>query len=538
MVSDEQQGNYSNTSEQDDAVVDQTSDENPNGQGNGSGEKSNGQDQIQILKAREASEPAILELETNGNGTESFKLIRNTSIPRFEPGEELTLEKLREYIEPWLTALVQSDHLSLLIGAGLTIAAHSQAATVPDIQSNSEKSDESETDEEKTQDSASRMMQDIKIENLGIGRFEKKIEMEMIASAKRAGREKGNFEDLLRIINEAIRGLEIILKMDPEKPSKKTGAYEGLEELQEARNQALEKLSNGVLNGELNLAKAPSRGKAFGYLISFLMSFASRAGTRERLHIFTTNYDRVIEATADVAGLRLMDRFVGALSPIFRASRLDVDMHYNPPGIRGEPRYLEGVARFTKLHGSLDWVNTDDTIRKIGLPFGAKSLAPYWEALGLQGTNLKPLMIYPNEAKDRETALYPYVELFRDFAAALCRPNSTLICYGYSFGDEHINRVIEDMLTIPSTHLVIISYDDPLERIMGMYEKFVNSGKSAQITLLIGNRLGDLKTLVKHFLPKPAIDRATSRMTELLEKRLGHTIKSQKPQPGQTSQNP
>ena len=537
MVSDEQQGDYSNASEQDDAVVDQTSDENPNGQGNGSGEKSNGQDQIQILKAREASEPAILELETNGNGTESFQLIRNTSIPRFEPGEELTLEKLREYIEPWLTALVQSDHLSLLIGAGLTIAAHSQAATVPDIQSNSEKSDESETDEEKTQDSASRMMQDIKIENLGIGRFEKKIEMEMIASAKRAGREKGNFEDLLRIINEAIRGLEIILKMDPEKPSKKTGAYEGLEELQEARNQALEKLSNGVLNGELNLAKAPSRGKAFGYLISFLMSFASRAGTRERLHIFTTNYDRVIEATADVAGLRLMDRFVGALSPIFRASRLDVDMHYNPPGIRGEPRYLEGVARFTKLHGSLDWVNTDDTIRKIGLPFGAKSLAPYWEALGLQGTNLKPLMIYPNEAKDRETALYPYVELFRDFAAALCRPNSTLICYGYSFGDEHINRVIEDMLTIPSTHLVIISYDDPLERIMGMYEKFVNSGKSAQITLLIGNRLGDLKTLVKHFLPKPAIDRATSRMTELLEKRLGYAGKSPKPQPSTGTQS-
>ena len=544
MVSDEQQGDYSNTSEQDDAVVDQTSDENPNGQGNGSGEKSNGQDQIQILKAREASEPAILELETNGNGTEGFKLIRNTSIPRFEPREELTLEKLREYIEPWLTALVQSDHLSLLIGAGLTIAAHSQAVVVPDIQSNSEKSDEPETDEEKTQDSKSQMMQDIKIEDLGIGRFERKIEMEMIASAKRAGREKGNFEDLLRIINEAIRGLEIILKMDPEKPSKKVGAHEGLEKLQEARNQALEKLSNGVLNGEFNLANAPSRGKAFGYLISFLMSFASRAGTRERLHIFTTNYDRVIEATADVAGLRLMDRFVGALSPIFRASRLDVDMHYNPPGIRGEPRYLEGVARFTKLHGSLDWVNTDDTIRKIGLPFGAKSLAPYWEALGLQGANLKPLMIYPNEAKDRETALYPYVELFRDFAAALCRPNSTLICYGYSFGDEHINRVIEDMLTIPSTHLVIISYDDPLGRIMCMYEKFVNSGKSAQITLLIGNRLGDLKTLVKHFLPKPAIDRATSRMTELLEKRLGNTIKSQRPQQstnpqlGQTSQNP
>ena len=71
-------------------------------------------------------------------------------------------------------------------------------------------------------------------------------------------------------------------------------------------------------------------------------------------------------------------------------------------------------------------------------------------------------MIYPNAAKDRETIAYPYVELFRDFAASICRPNSTVVCYGYSFGDEHINRVIEDMLTIPSAHLVIIAHGDPL----------------------------------------------------------------------------
>ena len=81
------------------------------------------------------------------------------------------------------------------------------------------------------------------------------------------------------------------------------------------------------------------------------------------MQIFTTNYDRCIEMGAEVAGLHLLDRFVGTLA-IFRSSRLDVDMHYNPPGIRGEPRYLEGVARFTKLHGSVDWVNTAKSIRR------------------------------------------------------------------------------------------------------------------------------------------------------------------------------
>jgi hypothetical protein len=189
---------------------------------------------------------------------------------------------------------------------------------------------------------------------------------------------------------------------------------------------------------------------------------------------------------------------------------LDIDMHYNPPGIRGEPRYLEGVARFTKLHGSLDWISTEGQIRKIGLPFGSEEIEPYLKAPGLSDGEALNLMIYPNAAKDRETAAYPYVELFRDFAASVCRPNSTLISFGYSFGDEHINRVVEDMLTIPSTHLVVIAHGDPLGRIMQTYSKL---GRPAQITLLIGAHLGDLRNLVENYMPKPAIDRTSNTRT-------------------------
>ena len=85
-----------------------------------------------------------------------------------------------------------------------------------------------------------------------------------------------------------------------------------------------------------------------------------------------------------------------------------------------------------------------------------------------------------------------------------------------SFGDEHINRVIEDMLTIPSAHLVVISRSDPLGRIMKMYERL---GRHAQITLLVGDHLGDFETVVDNYLPKPAIDRTTFRMAELLQSR-------------------
>ena len=74
------------------------------------------------------------------------------------------------------------------------------------------------------------------------------------------------------------------------------------------------------------------------------------------------------------------------------------------------------------------------------------------------------------------------------------------------------------MLTIPSTHLVIISYDDPMKRITTTFEKL---SRRAQITLLVGNHLGDLEALVDHYLPKPAIDRTTFRMAELLKPRFG-----------------
>jgi len=204
--------------------------------------------------------------------------------------------------------------------------------------------------------------------------------------------------------------------------------------------------------------------------------------------------------------------------PIFRSSRLDLDMHYNPPGIRGEPRYLEGVARYTKLHGSVDWVQTGKDIRRAGLPFGVESVEPYLKAPGLNGATDRQLMIFPNAAKDRETADHPYVELFRDLAAAVCRPNSTLVAYGYSFGDEHINRIIRDMLTIPSTHLVVISYNDPLGRIMQTYREM---GRPSQISLLIGPALADLTSLTENYLPKAAIDKTTFRMSELLRQRMG-----------------
>lgn len=409
-------------------------------------------------------------------------------------GPSFTKNELRAHIEPWLTSLFQSEHLSLLAGSGLTTAIQYAACG-----------------------SSNNGMGSTPVFSV----FKDSIDKAAKDSAVRTDRQTANIEDQIRVANELIKGLSV-LKDDAEFSELETK----LETLSLELNGVLESFTNNIsaIEHSIAISNTKKREDAFNKLVMFIMSFASRTGTRDRLNIFTTNYDRLIEAGADVAGLRLIDRFVGVLSPVFRSSRMDVDMHYNPPGIRGEPRYLEGVARFTKLHGSLDWIHVGNDIRRIGLPFGAEKLKPFLDVAGLNA-DYSSVMIYPNSAKDRETAEYPYVELFRDFAAALCRPNSTLVTYGYSFGDDHINRVIRDMLTIPSTHLVVIDYSDSTGRIM---QKFEQWGHQSQMSLIIGKDTANIDDLVDYYLPKPAIDRASIRMADILNQRFNQQEKSKK----------
>lgn len=419
-----------------------------------------------LVKVREDREVVRLSAYAD----EMFKLLSDSAWKKKD--EEVTIVDLRKRVEPWLTALFQSEHLSLLIGTGLTSAACYATGGKP------------------------RAMEKQPFDNYG-----EKIEEAAEESAKRLGRGTKNFEDAIRVANELLRGMRI------------QGVGKAADKLETEISAKLKGLVKDLLENEKTL-KNDKSGKSWNLLGNFLMSFAARSGGKDRLNLFTTNYDRVLEETADLIGLRLVDRFVGSLAPVFRSSRLDVDYHYNPPGIRGEPRYLEGVVRYTKMHGSLDWFQCGKLIRRMGVSFGASDITPYLTEDGAD--NKREFIIYPNSAKDRETAEYPYVDLFRDFAAAICRPNSTLVTYGYGFGDSHINRIIEDALTIASTHLVILSFDQASGRIPDFYER---SRAKSQISLLVGNDVASLETLTDYYLPKPAIDTATNRMAKVLADR-------------------
>jgi hypothetical protein len=387
-------------------------------------------------------------------------------------------EAHRKRIEPWLSALFQSEHLNLLVGSGFGLGLARAAGA----------------------DALSMAM--ISIDPA----FDALIEKTAAETAKKMGRGRPNIEDQFRSALALEAGLGVL-------NDSRHGQFKW------NINRALSQFANAIVLMEQGIASTGQRNEGNGVrferlLAEFLLSFASRTASRDRLHVFTTNYDRLIERGFDLIAARPIDRFVGALTPRFRASRFDVDIHYTPPGGRGEARPLEGVVRFTKLHGSIDWLAKGNHIERQAVPFG--------DTRNFTEDDAENLLIFPNAAKDIETAFYPYAELFRDFSSAVCRPNAALVTYGYGFGDDHINRIVLDMLTLPSTHLVIISYDESEGRI----ERFIaRCGRPSQISTLIGPNLAGLQPLVDHFLPKPAIDTITQRQSELLERR-GRRIES------------
>lgn len=386
----------------------------------------------------------------------------------------------RQKIEPWLSAIFQSEHFSVLIGSGLSNAIAYMSKITPQ--------------------GMARLVLD------GTD-YKDKVKTHAEKSASAMERGEANLEDDFRIALELLRGYQI---MD----NSNVNALRN--ELDTKLNSFIKAVlaTERAFKNQLNSTDAEKQNAAidaFGYLQAFLLSFSSRAASRERLNIFTTNYDRFLEYGCDEVGVILLDRFKGKLQPIFRNTRLELDYHYNPPGIRGEPRYVEGVARITKLHGSIDWNFKEyGKIIRALLPFGASDSHP-----DIPEKATEHVVIYPNSAKDIETAYYPYSELFRDFSTAICRPNSAIVTYGYGFGDSHINRIIADMFTIPSTHLVIVAFGDPGNRI----QRFLKDKNDAQYTLMLGSHFGDLQQLVDNYLPKSAIDRLTIKMKDLISKR-------------------
>ena len=102
---------------------------------------------------------------------------------------------------------------------------------------------------------------------------------------------------------------------------------------------------------------------------------------------------------------------------------------------------VDGFVYLCKLHGSISWTEDDH------------GLFPIRETVDLR--NSGKVMIYPTPVKQNATLGSPYADLFREFQSRIVREQSVLFTMGYAFGDEHINNIVYQALTIPTFRLVI-----------------------------------------------------------------------------------
>lgn len=158
---------------------------------------------------------------------------------------------------------------------------------------------------------------------------------------------------------------------------------------------------------------------------TFLRKVARRSTRLQRTQVFTTNYDLAFETAARRARFNVIDGF-GYGGTTFDGSSFDLDYVRRRPN--EAPTLEPNVFHLLKLHGSVDWDQTSDIVRKAG------------------GTPTTPVLIYPSASKYQLSYQQPYLEFMSRFQIALRQPDIGLIVVGFGFNDAHIVAPIEAAL--------------------------------------------------------------------------------------------
>ena len=182
--------------------------------------------------------------------------------------------------------------------------------------------------------------------------------------------------------------------------------------------------------------------------------FYSKITQRSRkapISIFTTNYDLFNEIALDELGFSYNNGFSGTYRRKFNPISYNYMYVENMNLHRDVWERVASFFNLVKLHGSISWVRRDDEI---------------WEQDYKDIKDDETVMIYPTPLKDRSTLMTPYSDLFRTMENRIVQKNSALVVLGYSFSDDHINRVILNGLSVPTFRLVVFGQGQNIEKLV------------------------------------------------------------------------
>jgi len=174
--------------------------------------------------------------------------------------------------------------------------------------------------------------------------------------------------------------------------------------------------------GDVVAAELPNGASPYTELVSWV-------GGIQREHpveIFSPNYDLLLEEAFERSQLPYFDGFSGAHRPFFDPTSISADS------------LPSRWSRLWKIHGSLGWDVSGDTVIRTGKRNATK-------------------LIYPDHLKYDQITRQPYSALFERLKEFLTTPDSILICTGFSFFDAHITAVLDEALAANS-HTAILAF--------------------------------------------------------------------------------
>lgn len=291
-----------------------------------------------------------------------------------------------------------------------------------------------------------------------------------------------NLEELMDFMN-AINQVNNIKEVDPEIENKIL---------------TVKKFITVKINEGMNCDELASVYKRF-----YLKTISSNRKTP--INIITTNYDMYNERALDELNFVYNNGFTGAYKRVFNPNTYRF-MYVDNMNLQKDIwTRVDHFYNLYKIHGSLSWKKKNEQILEV-------------PSDKYEDEELPNVMIYPTPLKDRSTLMVPYTDLMRNFQDNLMKKNTVLLTLGYSFGDDHINRIILNNLSIPSFRLIVLGETHSKDE-FGK-NKLTNIGKltemdDSRITIINSeDKIHYFKNFVDKLMPAIPNEEEEQKMTE------------------------
>jgi hypothetical protein len=189
--------------------------------------------------------------------------------------------------------------------------------------------------------------------------------------------------------------------------------------LQEIRKIIRNVIYNADINAKRKLLKNESDFEGILNLTKFCFEPHPKV-----MNVVSTNYDMILEYVWGFYGFKFSDGFQQQELSVFDEENF------------GEKE----IINLMKVHGSLNWFEIDNEVRKFNSDFG-----------------YLPIMIPPGKNKYRTSHNSPYRELMQKSDNAIKKANSFLVV-GFGFNDEHITPLIIRKIKDGTPIVVVTKY--------------------------------------------------------------------------------